>query len=150
MRCMSGAPKLVEAVATFIPSDEQLLGVFLGSRGPRPGMEALAGLPFVLTLLLTSSQIAAWVVLVVGFVGVTVARTHVTVVRTDRSVLDIENGRRQLPAKDAFVSRLPASFEQVSVVASGDPRAIVGGQSMWVRGVHQDEAYRLSRLAPAT
>jgi hypothetical protein len=124
---VAGEKKTLDAASPFVPADEQLLGAFVGMRGPRPGAETLIMIPFLMMQFFTTNRVAPWIVAVLGFAAMTFARTYVTVVRTDRSLFVIETGRRARPGKQAEVKLLPASA-RVVVDASGDPRAVVAGE----------------------
>jgi hypothetical protein len=142
---MPEVTELRRAMQARVPADEVVLGAFVGIRGPRPGVEAFAGFAFVAGLLLTSSYWVAIPISVAVFVAVNFARRYVTVARTDRSVLLLENGRRSSPPADAEVTRLPMNSITASSDA-GDPSVSVGYARFWVNGSHQDEARRLFRL----
>ena len=126
--------------------DVEVIGAFHGFRGPRPGIEVVGGLVGVPLLILTHSRWFFVVVVAVVFAGVTFARRHHTVIRTTDAVLLIDHGRRSRPSADANVTRLPPDSITVSD-ADGDPTASIGHLGLWLRGDHQDEARRLSRLA---
>lgn len=126
--------------------DVEVIGAFLGFRGPRPGIEVVGGLVGVPILILTNSRWLFLVVTAAVFAGVAFSRRHHTVVRTTDAVLLIDNGRPSRPSADANVTRLPPDSITVSD-ADGDPAATVGRLGLWLRGDHQDEARRLSRLA---
>jgi hypothetical protein len=143
---MAADPKIIRTIVPLLDPEERVLGAFIGVSGPRPGVEALAVLPFVAVLIATSNQVLAWLVAIAAIVTVTVLRSYATVVRTDRAVLVIDSGRRRLPRAPAAVTRLAVNAIEV-VNGSGDGRVTVGFAEYWVGGRSQDEARRLSRLS---
>ena len=86
--------------------------MFIGVSGPRPGVEALAVPVFAIVLVVTSSYWSAIPVAIAVFAGVSLARTFMTVARTDVNVLVIETGRRRLPARDSALTRLPTDGDR--------------------------------------
>jgi hypothetical protein len=143
---VANVKKVRAMAAERLGPDVEVIGAFLGIRGPRPGIEALGGLAGVPLLILTDSRWFFFVVTAAVFAGVAFARRHYTVIRTADAVLLIDHGRRSRPSADANVTRLPPDSITVSD-ADGDPAATVGHLGLWLRGDHQDEARRLSRLA---
>ena len=135
------------ALRAHLVDDEQVLGAFLGIRGPRPGVEVLVCLPAMLALLITGRSWTWPVVLGVGIAVVAGRRRYVTVVRTDQAVVRIEQGRSTKLQPGATAARLPITAIGF-VDDSGDARVLVESEWFWLLPDQRDTAYRLSRIPP--
>lgn len=145
-RRMAGDSKAARAARQFLAPDETLVGAFFGETGPKPGVEAFAVLAFGATLILTSSQIAGWVVAIAVFAGVSLGRRYEVIALTSEGLVVIKSGLRRVPRQGAPVSR-SSIRPNLLYAEAGDPYATVDGRKLWVRGADQDEARRLARLA---
>ncbi|MEN9643778.1 MAG: hypothetical protein RL238_447 [Actinomycetota bacterium] len=138
--------ELRQVVETRVEPDERVLGAFIGMTGPRPGVEAFSLLPFAVVLVMFGSFWIAAVVGAITFGLIVWSRTNVTVARTTRGVVLLEQGRRMVPSPDAELVRMPPNVGIIVGDETGDPTVNVGQFGLWVAGEHQDEARRLSKL----
>jgi hypothetical protein len=104
-------------------------------------------LPFVVVLVVFGSYWIAAVAGAITFGLVVRSRTNVTVARTTRGVVLLEQGRRMVPSSDAALVRMPPNVGIIVDDVTGDPTVNVGQFGLWVAGEHQDEARRLAKLA---
>lgn len=135
---------LPRAVAAVLEHGEQPIEWFVGVDGPRPGVEAFAGLVFVALLLPFGNYWVAGIAAVAFFIVVVMARRHLTVVRTDRGLLLIHGRWRRTPPADAAVERL-ALGAKVELRDDGDPSVAVGGRRLWVYPLDRYVAFAMAR-----
>ena len=139
--------KLVDRVQRLTDADEKVSSAFVAIKGSRPGVEALALVPFAVVLLVLGSFPVAVVVAVVGYVAVVASRKIRTVALTDRNVILLRNTYLHPRRPSSVVSRL-ARHEAVQRPddSKGDKKVIIGGERYWLLPRDLDESKRMAAL----
>jgi hypothetical protein len=141
---MQGDERLIRDVQSLVQAPEEVLGAVLGIGGPRPGSEVLVLLPYPLLLMATDNHVLAVAVSALVFVAIQVLRRYTIVVRTDRQVLVVHNGRRRRLHEPAAPERF--GLDAMRLDPAGRNIISVGGHTFWLTGPHVDEARRLASL----
>jgi hypothetical protein len=141
---MQGDERLIRDVQTLVQPPEEVLGAVLGIGGPRPGSEVLVLLPYPLLLMATDNHPLAVGASLVVFVAIQVLRRYTFIVRTDRQVLVVHNGRRR--RLQPSVAPEHFGLDAIRLDPGGRNIVTVGGHTYWLTGPHVDEARRLATL----
>ena len=139
--------KLVDHAQQLLDADERVSSAFVAIKGARPGIEALALLPFVAVLLVVGSFPVALVVAVVGYGAVVASRKIRTVAHTDRNVVLLRNTYLHPRRPSSVVALLPRQNAiQPPDVSKGDKKVTIGGEGYWLQTRDLDEAKRMAAL----